>query len=96
MNLKVFGPNQKKSLQDIIREWIDAKAITPQGITKNSLAFLIARKIHNEGTLLFQRGGKSGVISLSITQDRIDAFIDTFAKKYTSQVKSEALTEFYK
>jgi hypothetical protein len=90
------GAGSGKKLSEVIREWIDAKGINPNGVSKNSLAFLIARKIHNEGTLLFQHGGKSGVVSLSITEDRITAFLNAFAKKYTSQVKSEMLTEFYK
>lgn len=36
-------------LQSVIRKWIDDKGISPVDITKDSLAFLIARKIHREG-----------------------------------------------
>lgn len=41
------------SLQDEIRKWIDDKGITPNGISKDSLAYLIARKIHREGTDIY-------------------------------------------
>lgn len=32
-----------------IRKWIDQKGISPRGLNKDELAFLIARKIHREG-----------------------------------------------
>ena len=49
------GPSQKAGgdLRGAIRKWIDDKGIIPDGITKDSLAFLITRKIHKEGTALF-------------------------------------------
>ena len=38
------------TLRQAIRQWIDDKGITPRDkISKDSLAFLIARKIHREG-----------------------------------------------
>jgi hypothetical protein len=38
------------TLRQIIRKWIDDKGIIPKGkISKDSLAFLISRKIHKEG-----------------------------------------------
>lgn len=41
------------SLRGIIRQWIDDKGIEPEdGISKDSLAFLITRAIHRRGTLL--------------------------------------------
>lgn len=56
-----------------IRQWIDDKPIIPRdNISKNSLAFLIARSIARQGTLVHQLGGKSGVLSNVINQDRID------------------------
>lgn len=36
-----------------ILEWIDEKKINPQGISKKSLAFIIARKIAKNGTDIF-------------------------------------------
>lgn len=36
-----------------ILQWIEEKGINPQGITKKSLAFIIARKIATKGTDIF-------------------------------------------
>jgi hypothetical protein len=49
------GPSQTSGgdLRAEIRKWIDIKGIIPDGITKDSLAFVITRSIHNKGTLLF-------------------------------------------
>jgi hypothetical protein len=49
------GPTQKSGgdLRAAIRRWIDDKGIIPDGITKDSLAFVITRSIHNKGTRLF-------------------------------------------
>lgn len=47
---------------DPILSWIKAKSISTD-ISDKSLAYLIARKIGKEGSLLYRQGGKSGVIS---------------------------------
>jgi hypothetical protein len=49
------GPSQTSGgdLRAEIRKWIDLKGIIPDGITKDSLAFVITRSIHNKGTRLF-------------------------------------------
>lgn len=54
--------------------WIDAKGITPDGITKESLAFLISRKIHREGTRLY-RGERQGVDLKGIRDNRLQLFL---------------------
>lgn len=68
---------------DVIEEWVKAKPVQPSGISTRSLAFLIARKIGEEGSLLYRQGGKSGVISKSINdqvikEDLTDVLGDTF------------------
>ncbi|WP_026463654.1 hypothetical protein [Adhaeribacter aquaticus] len=56
----------------VIRQWIDDKPIIPKGkISKNSLAFLIARSIAKKGTVLHQMGGKSGILTNVINQERL-------------------------
>jgi len=67
----------------VIEQWIKDKPITPDGISTKSLAFLIARKIGEEGSLLYRQGGKSGVISNSINDQVIkekltDVLTDNF------------------
>lgn len=81
----------EKPLFQLIKEWMSARGLkgTPyirkdgsaqaQEKADDSLAFLIWRKITNEGDRLYRRGGRSGIISGAITQQRIDAFVGTFA-----------------
>lgn len=52
----------KQPPTDPIRKWIESKGIATD-ISSKSLAYLIARKIGREGSLLHRKGGKSGVIS---------------------------------
>ena len=47
----------KRPPRSAIRQWIDDKGITPDGISKDSLAFLIQRKIGEEGTTIYKQGG---------------------------------------
>lgn len=62
------GPTKKKGdkpLRVIIEQWIVDKGIISDISTK-SLAFLIARKIHREGTDIYQQGGSdlvSGILT---------------------------------
>lgn len=86
------------SLKDRIRVWIDDKQIQPEPgpngrpISKDSLAYLIARKKHNEGTLLYRQGGKSGILSDVIneqaTQDLSEALFFEFEQIVTSKLLS--------
>lgn len=62
--------NGKRPPKQAIREWIDAKGISPDGISKDSLAFLIARKIGESGTTIYQQGG-SDLLSDIITDELV-------------------------
>lgn len=72
-----------------ILKWIEDKGIIAEGISKNSLAFLIARKIANEGTKI-----RPGIVSDVITQDRINQLIKDIGIFYTAQVKSDIIKTF--
>jgi hypothetical protein len=66
----------------VIEQWIKDKPIASD-ISTRSLAFLIARKIGEEGSLLYRQGGKSGVISDNINdkavkEGLVDILSDTF------------------
>lgn len=82
------GSGSDGSLKDKIYEWIGAKGVfnVSSEKEKRSLAYIIARKIHQEGTVLFRKGGGSGVISGAITEERINAFVGTFADYYLNRV----------
>lgn len=77
---------------DAIKQWIEDKGIASRlngEITKNQLAFLIARKIAREG---WKREGFGGIelISEVITEQRIQSIIDKVGEeillKYTSDI----------
>jgi hypothetical protein len=72
-----------------IRKWIDDKGIIAENITRNSLAFLIARKIAREGTQI-----RPGIVSDVITQERIDSLIKDIGALFVTQVKSDVIKAF--
>jgi hypothetical protein len=74
----------------VIEQWIKDKPIIPDGISTRSLAFLIARKIGEEGSLLYRDGGKSGVISKSINDQVIkEKLTDVLTDKFRDYVINE-------
>ena len=55
---------------EVIEKWLDDKPVAHSGnsdfgkaISKESLAYLINRKMKEEGSLIWQQGGKSGILS---------------------------------
>ena len=47
-----------------IEQWITDKGLILEGISKKSLAYLIARKIGEEGTTIYQQGGSTLVADI--------------------------------
>jgi hypothetical protein len=79
----------KKPPRDVIRKWIDEKGITPNGISKDSLAFLIQRKIGEEGTTIWQQGGTdlvSGIFNDALRKEIENDFYSLIASEVTSDV----------
>lgn len=60
------------TLRESILLWIKQRGIVPIDISQKSLAYLIARRIHKEGSLLYRQGGNSGIISEIQTRAWID------------------------
>jgi hypothetical protein len=73
---------------DAIKQWIDDKGVIANDISKNSLAFLIARKIANEG---YQ--GKP-VIEPVINKKWIDQLMKEVGLFTVSEIKSDVLKNF--
>jgi len=72
-----------------IEEWVKNKPVASD-INPRSLAFLIARKIGEEGSLLYRQGGKSGVISDFINDQKIkEDLIDLLDEKFREAVINE-------
>jgi hypothetical protein len=75
------------TLQQIIRKWIDEKGIVPYNeISRDSLAFLITRSIHQKGTLLYQQGGKENPFNKVLTDESINNLLSLLTDKYYSEV----------
>lgn len=86
-------------LKDVIRRWIDQKGIIPKpdakgrAVSKDSLAFMIARKIHREGTLLnngtdfYGRSKPTGIIQGVINDGRIDSLKRELITSFVFQIK---------
>lgn len=70
----------KRPPKSAIRQWIDDKGIDPQGISKDSLAFLIQRKIGEEGTTIYQQGGSD--------------LVSDILKPEVSKIKSDLILSF--
>jgi hypothetical protein len=109
-NIKLYGNNYTEQLIKgrepgkfppikSIEKWIYDKGIRAIGkeISISSLAFLIARKIANEGTKIYQKGG-TDLVSSVITPQRIQSIInrvseinlDVIVKGITQQLKEVA------
>lgn len=83
-----------KPLRVIIRKWIDDKGIVPNDkISKDSLAFLIARKIHREG---WKPKNKypNGVISSVINETSINNLSKEIGKISAHNLASEIFYGF--
>lgn len=82
----------------VILEWMDRKNLFTFETEnrRKGIAFLIARKIAKEGTLLYRQGGNSGVLSKAIREDRVTAFQNEVLRKYGREVQNEIITTFTK
>jgi hypothetical protein len=82
----------------IIRQWIEDKGLFSgeSESKKNSIAYLITRKIKEEGTQLYRQGGKSGVLSNIITERRINSFESLVLRRFGREVTEEVVTTFAK
>jgi hypothetical protein len=71
----------------IIREWMDNKGLfqSESESRKNSIAYLIARKIANEGSKLHRTGGRTNVFSNVIN----DALVAEIMKKSSAVLLKE-------
>lgn len=85
-----------KDFKGIILKWMADKGIFQGGDdkAKGAIAYFIARKISEEGTKLFRAGGQSGVLSKAITTERVDALVDSLARKYMTEISSDIIEEY--
>ena len=78
----------------VITKWINDKNISPtDNISVSSLAFLIARKIAQEGTKYFKDGG-TDLIESVITPSRIQRIVDNVSEFHISSFVSDITNVF--
>lgn len=81
------------TLRQAIREWIDNKGIIPRdGISKNSLAFIISRKIHREGITVPNAYNSGKLISNAINTQSLNDLSESVKEFLATMVKTEVLT----
>lgn len=90
------GPTRNGSkpgvLRDLIRQWIDVKGIQPKGgISKDTLAFLITRKINRDGIKVPNRYNAGDIISSVINETSIQDLIEEFGETLIGEFESEIL-----
>jgi len=82
------------TLRQRIRGWIDDKGINPDGISKDSLAFVITRKIHREGTEIYKQGGSTllrDIFNEQMITDLKSEIALSFQDAIVTQIRSELL-----
>ncbi len=89
---KKKGVDGEPTLQERILEWLKIKGIRPveKKVTLRSLAFLIARKIHKQGT---KRSEWLKVYEKVITPERIDKIIDRISELNVNKLITEITAE---
>lgn len=81
----------KRPPKDVIKKWIEDKGIVPRdNISKDSLAFLIARKMGQEGSTIYKAGG-SDLVSGIFNDQFVDSLQSEFMNLLTVEVESEIL-----
>ena len=82
-------------MREIIRKWIDVKGIVPKdGISKESLSFLIARKIHEKGIKVPNKFNKGGLVANVVTTKKINELSNNLTLFYVENYKSDVLKQF--
>lgn len=77
------GPGKMPPLSSIV-DWCNARGIP------RSRAYVIARKIRDEGTRLYRAGARSDNALLNATrQERIDTFLSDLNRYYQANAKSD-------
>lgn len=80
------------TLRQAIRQWIDDKNINPAGkISKDSLAFLIARKIHRDGIKVPNRYNSGNLVNNAFTANDIAELEKIIVNELAESMRVEVL-----
>lgn len=85
--------NQNGVLLPIIKQWIKDKGIQiPQGYTEDSFAFVVTRKIHNQGTNLWIKQTRRDIYTSVINEERINSITSQITKTFIANATSDVVT----
>jgi hypothetical protein len=76
---------------DDIKQWIDDKGINPTDISKDSLAFLIARKIAREGTDIYTNKRPALAVS-DIIEVRLDELKSNLLSDKVQEIRKQVVS----
>jgi hypothetical protein len=101
-----FGASRgEPPLRERILDWIQSKGIQPRSdnetpMSQESLAFLITRSIHRNGTRLYQeikRGAQPrDIFGDIITEDRVNNLLKLLSDEYEQKIVSDVLLKTFK
>jgi hypothetical protein len=70
------------NLVEVIEDWLEAKGL-------NINAYAVANTIRKKGTKLFRAGGNSGVLSIPLNLETLDAVFNDIARQYMDKASSQ-------
>ena len=90
------GPTVNKTpstptLREALLSWINKHSIRFENMKPESMAFIIARKIHKEGSFAYRMGIPTGKISNILNNVRIESTLALIAERYQIEVSSEII-----
>lgn len=88
------GPSKSQggSLYKSILEWVKTKCIIPKEpkLKQESLAYVIAKKIHEEGTLLYRKGGDSNsLLAKTLNNTDYTPLLTALAENNAKNIRQE-------
>lgn len=83
-------PQYKPSVSFVsaIRQWLDAKG------KDTSLAYVIAKSIHQKGTKLFREGGRKDVFSNVLNESFIDSISNDLLQQFAHETMMQLIKSF--
>lgn len=91
------GGRTPKNFTDIIVKWMKDKGIKPRANTEQAYrtaAFFIARKIKQQGTLLYRTKTARDVFTSVINEESVNKLIESIATIKTSDIRSDIIRQF--
>lgn len=95
------GSGSGETLYERMKQWVRDKGLVSnltKDYEKNSVAWLITRKIHQEGTLMHRTGrnfsGASNPVSRAFPNEEIDKLLSEIGATYETEITSEILKQW--